>query len=411
MKDMLGREEALSVKDALSLLIENLPKRPLEEDKIRIEDSYERVLSRDVHSPEDLPHFRRSTVDGFAVFAEDTFGAHSYLHISREIQMAEEPRFELKRGFTARISTGGMLPEGADAVLMFEHAQWIDEGMIEVQKAVSPHENVIERAEDVKTGELLLQRGHRLRPQDVAVFAGLGIKEVFVYKMPCVSVISSGDEIIPHDSSLKPGCVRDMNSFILAGAIEKEGGIVIKKGIFKDQYSLISSIVEESLKDSRIVLITGGSSVGARDMTARIIRDMGRIIFHGVSMKPGKPTIAGVIGDAVVFGIPGHPVAVLICFNTFVMPALRLMSGIKEKGFYGKKNTVRARLTKGIHSSAGKTEYFRVSLKTEGDELLATPQLGKSGLISTLVRADGIITVLPHQLGVSEGDIVEVGLL
>ncbi|MBI4824148.1 MAG: molybdopterin molybdotransferase MoeA [Nitrospirae bacterium] len=406
---MLGRQDALAVKDALSLLFENLPKRPKEEEEIRLEDSYGRVLSRDIHSPEDLPHFSRSTVDGFAVHAEDTFGAHSYLTVSHEIQMAEEPRFQLKRGFGARIPTGGMLPEGADAVLMFEHAQWLEEKTIEAQKPVSPHENVIEKAEDIRAGELVLNDGHRLRAQDVAVFAGIGIKNVFVYKKPCVSVISSGDEIIPHDSSIKPGFIRDMNSFILDGLIGKEGGIVLKKGIFNDQYNLISSAVHESIKDSKIVLITGGSSVGAGDLTAKVINGMGRIIFHGVSMKPGKPTIAGVIGDTVVFGLPGHPVAVMICFNTFVMPVLRYMSGVKEEGFCN-ENRVKAKLTKGIHSLAGKLEHIRVSLKAEGEVLFATPQLGKSGLISTLVRADGIITVLPHELGIAEGETVEVKL-
>lgn len=410
MKDMLGRDDAICVKDGIELIIKNLPTPPPEEHSVSLEDSYGRVLSRDVSSPEDLPSFSRSTVDGFAVIAEDTFGQPSYLAVCGEVLMGEEPRLELKRGQAAKIATGGMLPQGANAVVMLEHAAHMEGGMIEVLKPVAPGGNIIAKAEDVKKGQTILTRGRRLRPQDVAVMAGLGIKDVFVYEKPCVSIISTGDEIVPHTACLKSGFIRDMNSFTLKGAIEKEGGIALKKGILKDDYALIESVVRESLKDSRIILITGGSSVGTRDLTAKIISNMGRLLFHGVSMKPGKPTMAGIINDTVVFGIPGHPAAVMICFEVFIKPALRLLSGLAYERFLDRKNRLQARLTKSIRSASGKEEYFRVSLHEADGEVLAVPVLGKSGLISTLVKADGVVSVLPQQLGIEEGEMVEVRL-
>jgi|Deesub1362A_J573_1020465.scaffolds.fasta_scaffold00027_159 molybdopterin molybdotransferase len=411
MKDMLGRDEAVSVQQALRLILENLSSDSLPEEKVRLEDSYGRVLSKDVVSPEDLPDFSRSTVDGFAVCSSDTFGATeqspSYLNVSYEILMGEEPDFELRQGEAAKIATGGMLPQGADSVLMLEHAQFVDEKIIEVQRSVAPGENVIRKAEDVGKGELVLGKGHRLRPQDVAVLSGIGLTEVFVFKKPKVSIISTGDEIVPAGAPLKPGFVRDMNSYSLAGLVLREGGIPLVKGIFRDDYEVIQDVVRQSLGDSEMVLITGGSSVGVKDMTERIISRLGKVLFHSVSMKPGKPMIAGVVENKPVFGLPGHPRAVVVCFEVFVRAALRLIAGMKSEKF---RITLKARLTKSIHSASGRQEHISVVLDEKNGELWATPLLGKSGLISTLVKADGTITIPQDSIGIEKGELVEVKL-
>lgn len=416
MRDMLGREDAVTVKEAMELLFKNLSPVFPRETKLRIEDSYRRILSRDISSPEDLPQFSRSTVDGFAVSSSDTFGATeglpSYLTVIGEVLMGEVPAFRIKKGETAKIATGGMLIEGADSVVMIEHIQQVDEGMIEVIKPVAPGENVIQCGEDVKRGELVLKKGHIIRPQDVGALAGLGITEIFVYERPRVSIISTGDEIVPVDSKVKLGQVRDINSFNLAGLILEAGGEPVNRGIYNDEYNIIRDIVEKSLMDSAMVLITGGSSVGTKDMAAKVIDDIGRpgVLFHGVSIKPGKPMIGGFVNNVPVFGLPGHPAAITVCFKQFIEPVLKRLGGLSGEGFLAKGSIVRARITKNIASGSGREEHVRVALEDRDGELWASPILGKSGLITTLVKADGIVIIPLRKLGIEQGEIVDVRL-
>ncbi|MGQ9570302.1 MAG: molybdopterin molybdotransferase MoeA [Thermodesulfovibrionales bacterium] len=416
MKDMLGREEVVSVENAIDLIFSNILPRTPPEKTLKIEECYNRVSSRDIFSPEDLPEFTKSTVDGFAVSASDTFGATegmpAYINIGYEVLMGEEPDFELKKGYAAKIPTGGMLPKGADAVVMLEHTQQIDEGMIEVLKPVAPGENVIQAGEDVKKGELILKRGHKIRPQDVGVLAGLGIVDVQVYERPKVSIISTGDEIVPPDRHVKPGQVRDINSYNLAGLVIDAGGIPLKKGIFYDEYEGIREVVEGSLKDSDMVIISGGSSVGAKDVTANVIDDLGKpgVLFHGVSLRPGKPTIGGIVNNIPIFGLPGHPAAVSICFEIFVRPVLSFLSGISKDRLSLQKRIIKARIARNISSSPGREEHIGVFLEEREGEIWAVPLLGKSGLITTLIKADGTAIIPLRKLGVEEGEIVEVRL-
>jgi len=413
---MLGREEVITVEKALALVLKSLSSALPPEIKMSIENSYARILSRDMYSPENLPQFARSTVDGFAVNSSDTFGASdslpSYLNIAGEVLMGELPGFNIKKGTVAKIPTGGMLPEGADAVVMIEHAQYIDENMIEVVKPAGPGENVIQAGEDIKKGELVLEKGHRLRPQDIGALAGLGITEVHVYEKPKASIISTGNEIVPPYKNVKPGQVRDINSYNLAGLIAEAGGEPVSKGIFKDEYDVIKRVVEDSLKDSNMVLITGGSSVGTKDMTAKIINDVGTpgVLFHGVSLKPGKPLIGGIINNTPVFGLPGHPAAITVCFEQFIEPVLKKLTGISENSFRGRKQTVTAKMAKNVSSTSGREDHIRVSLEERDNEVWAIPILGKSGLITTLVKADGIVVIPLRKLGVEQDEIVEVRL-
>lgn len=416
MKDMLGRDELITVEKALDILMKHAPfKRPAE-NRLSIEDAYGRVLSRDVFSPEDLPPFSRSTVDGFAVNSADTFGATeglpSYINVTFEIAMGEKAGYPLRKGEGAKIATGGMLPDGADAVVMFEHTQHIDEKMIEVVKPVSPGENVIHAGEDAKKDERILESGHRLRPQDIGALAGLGITGIWTYEKPVVSIISTGDEIVDADKPLKPGQVRDINSYTLSGLISDVGGKPLKRGIYSDRFDIIRDVVINSLKDSVMVLITGGSSVGTKDMTSQVINDAGKpgVLFHGVSLKPGKPVIGGIAGGIPVFGLPGHPAAVNVCFDIFIRPVLESQCGRNEEGANRKKTRVRARIARNISSSPGREEHIGVVLEEKDGEIWAIPLLGKSGLITTLTQADGTAVIPLRKNGVLEGEYVEVRL-
>lgn len=416
MKDMLGREEVITADHALKLIFSHLsPKLPPEEN-LKIYKSHRRILSRDLLSPEDLPNFSRSTVDGFAVSAPDTFGATegmpSYLNIRYEIAMGEEPDFEMQKGEVAKIATGGMLPRGADAVVMFEHTQHVDAEMIEVMKPVAPGENVIQAGEDVKKGECVLKKGHKMRPQDIGILSGLGIRDIWVYEQPRVSIISTGDEIVPSDKPVRPGQVRDINSDNLAALLLDADAVPLIKGIFNDDYKIIRDVVEKSMKDSNIVLISGGSSVGAKDVTARVIDDLGKpgVLFHGVSLKPGKPTIGGIIDNIPVFGLPGHPAAVFVCFEIFIRPIVKAFSGVNKERLVIEKRIIKARIARNISSSPGREEHIGVYLQERDGEIWAVPILGKSGLISTLIKADGTAVIPLRKLGVEEGEIVEVRL-
>ncbi len=416
MKDMLGRENVITAETALKLLIENLPSKLPREKKVKIEDSLGMICSREVISSEDLPPFARSTVDGYAVKAEDTFGATEampvYLNLSKEIFMGEKPDFILSVGEASKIPTGGMLPEGADAVVMFEYIQTIDDKMIEVLRPVAPAENVIQAGEDIRKGEIVIKMGQRLRSQDIGACAGIGITDIWVYEKPSVSIISTGDEIVPAESSVEEGQVRDINSYILSGMISSSGCVPCRKGIFKDEYTALRAVIESSMTDSDAIVISGGTSVGVKDMIAKIIDDIGNpgVVFHGVSLKPGKPMIGGVIEGIPVFGMPGHPAAVGICFEIFIQPVLNILSGLKEKFPKYIGRLVKARLSKNVSSTQGREEHIRVMLQERDDGLWAVPVLGKSGLIKTLVKADGTIVIPLNRNGMEKGEVVDVRL-
>ena len=406
----------MSVERALALLLKNMPTVPPREARVRIEDALGRICARELISPEDLPGFARSTVDGYAVAAEDTFGATetmpAYLQLSQEVRMGMEPDFLLAKGEACGIPTGGMLPRGADAVVMFEHVQTIDKDMIETLRPVTPGENVIQAGEDVKEGETIIVKGHRIRPQDIGACAGIGVTEVHVYEPSVVSVLSTGDEIVPASQKPRAGQVRDVNSYILSGMISALGCLPLRKGIFKDDYKTIRAALEEAMTDSRAIVISGGTSVGTKDMLAKVIDDIGGpgVLFHGLSLKPGKPMIGGMVSGIPVFGLPGHPAAVGVCFGIFIEPVLQILSGSTDKFARYKKKTVKATLSKNVASSTGREEHIRVTLEEGEGGLLAVPVLGKSGLIRTLVRADGTFVIPVHSNGMEKGNEVEVKL-
>ena len=404
--------------DALQRLLSSIPDTLITTERLKIEECYNRIISVDVVAPEDLPAFSRSTVDGYALNARDTFGAKdtspAYITVRNEIMMGTSPDFEIKTGEAAKIPTGGMMPKGADAVLMLEHAQAVSDDMIEAMRSVAPGENVIQKGEDIQKGATVLASGRRLRPQDIGALAGIGITGIEVFKKPVVSIISTGDEIVPASSLLKLGQVRDINSFTLAGLISDNGGVPVKKGIFKDDYRTIKKAIEDSVKDSDMVLISGGTSAGTKDMTADIINDIAMsqggagVVFHGLSLKPGKPMIGGVVNNKPILGLPGHPAAVVVCFNLFIKPALERLGGFISNKIFIK--TVAAKMAKNIASAAGREDHIRVYLEEKDGEFSAVPVLGKSGLITTLVKADGIVVIPQNKLGLDAGEDVTVRL-
>ncbi len=416
MKDLLGREEAVTVEKALSLLLEQALQLPSTE-SAGIENAYGRVLSADVISPEDLPGFNRSTMDGYAVDSTDTFGASdsmpAYLTVAGEVHMGTKPDFSLTRGEAAVIPTGGMLPDGADAVVMYEHTNRVGEDILEVMKAVAPNENVILADEDVKEGEVILRAGQRLRPQDIGALAGLGILDIEVFRRPVVAIVSTGDEVVPPGKPRTAGEVRDINSYNLAGLIIRGGGTPLKKGIISDNIDLLRATVRESMQESHMVLISGGSSVGTRDYTSKVIDELGTpgILFHGVSIKPGKPLIGGMVNGTPLFGLPGHPAAVSVCFETFIEPLLKRISGEKRrKNRLPSGRTVKAFFGRNLSSSTGREDHIRVAIELKDNGLWARPILGKSGLIRTLVDADGTVVIPLNKNGIYEGETVVVNL-
>lgn len=415
MKDILGREEAVTVPDALRLL-EKQELSPLRTEHVSLEDACGRVLAADVVAPEDLPGFDRSTMDGYAVYAADTFGASDrmpvYLEVRGQVMMGKASEFKLIRGQAAQIPTGGMLPGGADAVVMFEHTNSIDGRMIEVMKPVSPSENIIRSDEDVRKGETVLRGGRRLRPQDVGALAGLGITEVNVFCKPVVTIIGTGDEVVAVDRPLSPGQVRDINSYNLRGLIHACHATCVSRGIIRDNLVELERVVASAVEASDMVLITGGSSVGTRDYTAKVIAGLGSpgVLFHGVAMKPGKPLIAGIVNRVPVFGLPGHPAAVTVSFRTFVETLLLRLTGEREHQIRSRLQRVRALFSRNLSSSIGREEHVRVSIEQRNGALWAVPVLGKSGLVRTLVDADGIVIIPLNTSGIYEGEEVEVQL-
>jgi len=417
MKDMLGREGVMTAEKALDLLRVNLGEKKTKVKTAPIGESLGMVCAEDLVAAEDLPAFARSTVDGYAVRAEDTFGATetmpAYLNLAQEVFMGKEADFMLVDDTANKIPTGGMLPARADAVVMFEHVQVIENKMIEIMKSVAPGENVIQAGEDVKRGEVLVSSGHRMRPADIGAAAGIGITQVQVFEKPVVSIISTGDEIIPADQSPSLGQIRDSNSYVIAGMVAQTGGVPKRRGIFSDDYTVIRNAVEEAMKDSDAIAVSGGTSVGTKDMIARIIDDIGNpgILFHGISLKPGKPMIGGMIHSIPIFGLPGHPAAVSVCVDLFIRPIMNALCGLEERRAEQLKGVVWARLSRNVASSQGREEHIRAVIEEREDGLWAVPLLGKSGLLRTLVRADGTFVVPVNVNGMEKGETVAVRLL
>lgn len=373
-----------------------------------------RVTAESICSPIPLPPFPRSTVDGYAVRAADTFGASeslpAYLRVIGEILMGNSPGFDLNPGETGLIHTGGMLPESSNAVVMIEYTQPVAADTVEILRSVAVGENIIKVGEDVQTGQEVIPSGVRIRPAEIGGLAALGITELEVAKKPIIGIISSGDEVIPPDGKLLPGQVRDINSYSLSAILEQTGAIPQRYGIFPDQADVLEAICVRAMTECDVLIITAGSSASARDLTARVISHLGSpgVLVHGVNIKPGKPTILAICNNKVVIGLPGNPVSALVIAGLFVVPVVESLLGLSNAGVRPK---LLARLSTNVPSQAGREDWVAARLFSNHEGYQVDPIFSKSNLIFSLVRANSMIRVPPDATGLSAGELVEVHLL
>ena len=373
-----------------------------------------RVLAEDLYSTVDLPHFHRAAMDGYAVKAKDTFGASqslpAYLKLAGVVEMGKEATQALNSGEAIRISTGGMMPPQADAVVMVEYTDETDAGLVEIHRGVSPWQNVIQIGDDIKQGELVFRRGRRLKAHDLGALTGVGISSVPVYKRPRVGLISTGDEIVDADTEPRPGQVRNINQHSLAGLIEECGAELKDWGVIADDRNELTREIGEALEWGDLVLLSGGSSMGAKDIALETILSFpnSEFIFHGISIAPGKPTIFARACGKPIMGLPGYPVSALVIFDLFGAPLIRRLGGESADALQRFTRTVRARLKTNIASQLGREDYVRVTLERQSDRLIATPLPSKSGAIFTLVKADGMVRIEMNQDGLEQGEEVEV---
>ena len=396
-----------SLPEVLSLLAGFSGKDEAEE--VPLDESLGRYLAEDLVSDQDVPGFCRSTVDGFAVRAQDVFGAGesqpALLELAESCRMGVRVTQSLEPGQAAPILTGGMLPKGSDAVVMLEYSRPAGNDLIELTRSVAPGDNVLARDEDVAEGMLCLKKGLRIRPQDVGLLAALGRTRVSVARRPRVAIISTGDELVPPEGDPGPGQVRDVNGPLVAALLAQAGAEPVPLGIVPDREELLREAVEKALERCHCVVLSGGSSVGEKDAACRVMASLGEVLCHGVAMKPGKPTLLGRAGGKPILGLPGHPVAALFTAKLFLIPLLARLEGRTWA-----ERTVSARLAQTVPANHGRAQYTGVTLEEKPDGLWAVPIRGKSGLITTLAGADGFFCVPRDREGVPAGEAVEVSL-
>ena len=386
---------------------------PVGVERIELDGAFHRVLGEDVAAGEDLPPFPRATMDGFALKAEDTFGASeslpALLSVTGAVEMGLPPGVVVGRGQAAEIPTGGFLPSGADAVVMVEYTNCLGDGTVEVTRPVTSGENVLGRGEDVAEGEVLLERGWRLRPQDIGMLAGLGRTHVDVFCRPRVVVASTGNEIVPITETPAPGRIRDINSYSVSALVRGAGAMPILLGVVPDEADLLREALLRGIAEGDVLVVSGGSSVGERDLVLRVVESLpdAEILVHGVAVSPGKPTLLARVRGKALFGLPGHPVSALLVARVFLLPFLGFIGGEEMKPKRSNR-TVEARLGTSVPSVQGREEHVRVRLEERDGQWIAWPIFGKSSMLSTLVRSDGLFRIPIHAEGIAEGERVEV---
>mgnify|MGYP000846356452 CR=1 FL=1 len=399
-----------SVDEVLSLIrtFDRLP-----EESISLDESAGRYLAQDWVAPEDLPGFARSTVDGYAVRAQDVFGAQegspALLECVGDCPMGSAPSFSLAPGQTARILTGGMLPEGADSVVMVEYSRPVGDNLVELIRTQAPGDHVLERDEDAAEGSVLIPAGRRLRPQEVGLLAALGQQTVSVRRRPRVTILSTGDEVVPVERKPLPGQVRDVNSHSLAALCTGAGAEVRMAGLVGDDRAELEAAVREAAQWADVVLLSGGSSAGMRDHTVEVFLSMpdSSLLVHGAAISPGKPCILARTGGICLMGLPGQVTSALVCARVFLLPLLRHLQGGEETVTPG----VSAVLSRSVASAQGRRDFIRVRLSRSADGWIADPVTAPSGLISGLVAAEALVICPENSEGLYAGQSVFAELL
>ena len=388
---------------------------PMERETQPLDKALDRVLGQDLRADINVPDFPRAIMDGYAVKAASTFGASegnpAYLNVIDSIAMGEVPNISIKPGEAAKISTGGMLPKGTDSVVMIEYTDAIDDVTIEVYRSVAPGQHIIQIGEDLQENQIILSRGQQLRPQEIGILASLGRETVSVYQKPVVAIVSTGDEIVPITATPDLGQIRDINSYTLAGQVIQAGGLPISMGIVKDDFKALDQMCRAAIEQSDVVFVSGGSSVGMRDFTIEVLEKLpnSEVLAHGISISPGKPTILARVGQKLFCGLPGHVASAMVVFHMLVRPFLEHIGG-RDPAFT-RPRICYARLQRNLASKQGRVDCIRVRVHQERNQLLAEPILGKSGLIRTMIEADGLVCIDKNTEGLDEGTVVAVHLL
>lgn len=403
---MQGFGKLMSLKEARAILAGIATKIPNE--RIPLEQALYRVLAEDIISDLDVPHFRKSAMDGFAVMASDTFGAANtgpkILRVVDSVVAGVVSSKKLSKGECIEITTGAPLPTGSDAVVMVEYTEK-EVDLISVYMSVAPWDNVIQIGSDVKKGTMVLKKGTRLGPRFTGVLAALGRKSVLVKKNLRVGMLSTGDEIVGLDEELVEGKVFDINSRTLIDSIKEIHCLPVDLGVVGDNKELLKKKILEGVEKSDIVIISGGSSLGTEDLTLSVVEDLGKVLVHGIAVKPGKPVIIGQIRGKVFVGLPGYPTSALSDFHILVKPAVQAMLGMEEP-----RNFIKANLARKVVSAIGRYEFLAVKLERGEEGLSAIPVMKGSSSITTLSSADGFVEIDENTEVLNKGSLVKVEL-
>ena len=402
--------EFLKIKecDEATDIIQNLFNEKLtqESEEILVTEAYGRILFEDVYSRMDFPPFNKALKDGFAILAEDSFGASEEnpktLEVVDFLEAGATTDKKVEKGKCIEISTGAAMPEGAESVVMVEYAEKLD-GEVNLLTTATPSRDVARKGSDIEEGKLILKKGDFLNPGKIGVLLSQGFETIEVYKKPSLGVISSGNEITLQGEELSYGKIYDVNGGMIKNAAISCGADAHFLGIMRDNYDEVKQKLTDVLKEVDIVLCSGGTSAGLGDVLNSVLEELGEVYIHGISVQPGKPTIVGVIEDKLVIGLPGNPVSALMIFNAFVAEPLTKLAGI-DKDF--ELDTVKGKMTRRIHSPVGRMQYQLV--KVDGEDI--HPIFKDSGAIFSLSTADGYVKVPKSVELLDEGEEVEVYL-
>jgi len=406
--------ELIPFDSAKKLIFDKINPKPLGAEKIPLKEAHNRILGEDVITNLDIPPFHRSTVDGYALKAEDSYGAEENkpidLNVIGEISVGEYPKIHLKKGEAVEIVTGAPIPSGANAVIMVENTQKQKNRLL-IYRALTQDENIMKKGTDIKKGEILLKAGKILEAPDIGVLAAIGLNFIKVMKIPIVAVISTGAEIIEPGKNLSPGKIYDINAYSLSAAVINSGGKPIYMGVIPDDEAALETALKQALLSSDIVITSGGVSVGPRDYTPKIVNSLGKpgVIISGIAVKPGKPTTIALIENKPVFSLPGHPTSALLIFYLLVSPIIQRIAGRKLISH----KAVKAILTTRLFSAKGRKTFVTVKLSRDKNQILiADPtKTGASGAITTLAKADGFIEIPANQQFIDSNEEVIVTLL
>jgi molybdenum cofactor synthesis domain-containing protein len=391
-----GFRELISLKEALEIIKSNTKIMPIEE--ISLENAVGRVVAEDINSPINVPHFRKSAMDGFAVRAEDTFEVESFK--GKKLKIVE--RKEIAKGECVKITTGQPMPKGGDAVVMVEYTDTI-EGKIIIYKRVAPGENVIEVGIDVKKGEKIITKGSLLTPFLTGIAAGVGMKKIKVRKKPIVGIISTGSEIITQDEELKIGKVYDINSRTLCDLFKKYETIPKEMGIVGDEEEELERKIKTCIKEVDLLVLSGGSSVGEDDILFKVVNKLGKVLIHGIRIKPGKPTLIGKVGEKLVIGLPGYPASAVGNFYLIIIPLLSYFLDVTFSF-----PIIQAKLKKKITSTVGRYEFLTVKLSKTPTTYYAEPLWKGSSAITNFKESDGFIEIKEEIELINKEEPVEV---